>query len=675
MKRKIRTSLIAAFMIPIAFIILLGVISYAKASEAIIDNYKKATMNTVSQTGQYYQLLFQTLENKSLEIASNSNTRDYYGGIYAGDTVKEQTLYEQFSRSLQQISMADENINLICVMAPTGKAYTTTGTIMAGAYEEYEASKEGQAMLASTEPYWSGYHYFLDEKLYVSQQDYAISLTRDIVDNYSNPIGILTMDIKAESLQKPLIGIEMPSGSLCAFVGPDGREVTKDGISKESIFVDSGLYQEALSSAEETGMKYTQYNGTAHIFLYAKVGYGNGVFCTLVPEAIVTEQADDIKSITVLVVVIASIIAIIVAIMIANGIGSTIRKINKAVSQAEEGDLTVKLTTKRKDEFRQLTGHVSGMLAGMKGLIHQTASVSAAVANAAEDVAQSSGELVKFSEGISASIAQMEEALSSQAEDAVVCQNKMAYLDDKIMEAGKSTEQIAILSENTKQIIANSIVTVDELGQRSMATADITREVIVGIEELEKESIAIGGIVETINSIADQTNLLSLNASIEAARVGVAGRGFAVVADEIRKLAEESVLASTKIGQIVLEIQRRTKDTVGTAKKAEETVTMQGGALNSTVKAFSDISKHVENLTVNIGEITEKLQDIASTKNETVDAITNITAVLEETSATSEEVDAAAKKQLSSAEKLNSEAIQLGEEALELKAAICRFKV
>ena len=101
----------------------------------------------------------------------------------------------------------------------------------------------------------------------------------------------------------------------------------------------------------------------------------------------------------------------------------------------------------------------------------------------------------------------------------------------------------------------------------------------------------------------------------------------------------------------------------------------QSMALESTVRTFDTITEQVCGLNANIGEIFHKLTDITQTKNETVEAVANISATLEETVASSEEVDSAARKQMNAAEKLNQEAKELGVQAIDLKTAIARFKI
>src|SRR5690606_26167193 len=120
----------------------------------------------------------------------------------------------------------------------------------------------------------------------------------------------------------------------------------------------------------------------------------------------------------------------------------------------------------------------------------------------------------------------------------------------------------------------------------------VTQVVVEDIVKLEKKSQAVNEIIRTINYIAKQTNLLSLNATIEAARAGEYGSGFAVVADEIRQLSDQSQVAASQISEIIKEIIEQTKETVNTARRAEEIVASQERALNSTVDVFTNINKY-----------------------------------------------------------------------------------
>ena len=145
---------------------------------------------------------------------------------------------------------------------------------------------------------------------------------------------------------------------------------------------------------------------------------------------------------------------------------------------------------------------------------------------------------------------------------------------------------------------------------------------------LERKSSSIGEIINVINEIADQTNLLSLNASIEAARAGDAGRGFAVVASEIRKLADQSKESVNNIISIIEGIQEDTHKAVNIAREAEEVLRLQENAVSNTTQSYLNINDSVENLVVQLRQIIENVDNIEEARVSTLGAIESISAVL-----------------------------------------------
>jgi methyl-accepting chemotaxis protein len=396
---------------------------------------------------------------------------------------------------------------------------------------------------------------------------------------------------------------------------------------------------------------------------------------TLIPKSYIVKQANGVKDVTLIIVIAACIIVILFGTFMASGFSRAIHKIITVLHQAESGDLTNKTSIKRKDEFHILGQSINDMIASMLNLIRKRTGISTTVSQSAGIVAESSNILVSATQNISGAVSDIEEGVTQQAVDSENCLHRMADLADKINAVYDSTHNIEQIANNTKNIVDNGMGIVDNLSEKTKDTTNITRNVIRDIESLEKESGAIIGIIATINEIAEQTNLLSLNASIEAARAGQAGRGFAVVADEIRKLAEQSVRAANEIGNIIHKIEDQTKKTVNTARYAESIVMSQEGALNNTVNAFTDINKHVENLTENLKQIAGGVEGIEKAKNETLGAIESISATSEETAAAAEQLSVTADKQLEEVKKLNNVVQQLSSDANNLQESVSVFKV
>ena len=315
------------------------------------------------------------------------------------------------------------------------------------------------------------------------------------------------------------------------------------------------------------------------------------------------------------------------------------------------------------------------MIGNIRALLDKADTVSKAVGKSSESVGGNSGILLEETKSITSSIAEIEQGIVTQAQDAENCLTRMDDLSKKIGVVSDNAGKIANVADTTKQIVSNGLETIQELKDKAKATTKVTAEVISNIQDLEEASQSIAKIIGAINDIADETSLLSLNASIEAARAGDAGRGFAVVADSIRKLAEQSLNSVNEIKGIVGKIQKQTVDTVEVAKQAEVIVNSQEDALKNTIDVFKDIDKHVSGLADNLSEISNGIDDMDIAKRDTLSAIESISAVSEETASAVTEVNEAATKQLEAVKKLNNESEELINHSEDLVEAINKFTI
>jgi methyl-accepting chemotaxis protein len=223
------------------------------------------------------------------------------------------------------------------------------------------------------------------------------------------------------------------------------------------------------------------------------------------------------------------------------------------------------------------------------------------------------------------------------------------------------------------------------------------------VRELGVLSQKIGAVVETIDDIAEQTNLLALNAAIEAARAGEQGKGFAVVADEVRKLAERSGRETKSIADLIAQVQTGTKEAVGAMDSGAAKVELGSEKAGQAGQALDEILKAVQDTVRQVGDIASSSQQMAGGARSVTDAMQSISAVVEESSAATEEmaaqasavtgaiqsiaavseeqsaateeVSASTEQMSAQVEQMSAQAQELAATAEQLQALVARFKL
>lgn len=221
-------------------------------------------------------------------------------------------------------------------------------------------------------------------------------------------------------------------------------------------------------------------------------------------------------------------------------------------------------------------------------------------------------------------------------------------LADKLM---SSEDKVNITVKNMIKLKENNEIgmdSIEELINKFSENIESTENIFYEIQNLSQKSQSIGNIIETINSIAQQTNLLSLNAAIEAAQAGEAGKGFAVVAEEIKKLAEQSADSTHEVDKILIEILNIVENTRKTMSKNKDIVMESNSKLNITVNVFKNIVDSSEKVMQDISILNNELKVIEDLKGSLISSIEKLEAISEESSISTKEVYDATKEQASS---------------------------
>jgi methyl-accepting chemotaxis protein len=673
----LRFKLFALFLVPVACIIILGVVSYNLASSGIKDNYTKSTADSINMTAEYMRFGFKNVQATSNQYVSDASLVSYMRN--AGDMMEHMNIRNTNAKSISAKITSDEFISHIYMISDTVMPIMSSQVkIEDGFYAGLAETDIGEFIINNPlKVLWDGQDDYLDEKLQTSPDDYSIRLIRP----FGKLDSVLIIEIKADTIKRILADLSFDPSGYLGFITPDGREIidvsNKDVPidSSEIIFTDKSFYQDSLISEETSGSDIVTFKNEQYLFLYSKIGDTGSMICSLMPLSVINNQANYIRQTTVVIVIIACIIAILIAIMLSSTVNRALSNIISVLRRASKGDLSMKLTSKRKDEFGALSEEVQATINNMKQLLQQVKTLSLDVSQSSSDVSKASETFLKSSGDISRAMSEIEQGVNQQALEAEQCLIQMDTLSKKIELVSDNTKEIGQIADNTKQRVGEGTVISDELNKQTSSTISTTIGIIQEIEKLAEKSSAINNIINVINDIANQTNLLSLNASIEASRAGEFGRGFAVVASEIRNLAEQSKSSVNDIKLIIDDILEDTISVVETAKNAENALKLQESAVNNTIDSFKDINESVEKLVVYLKQISDNVDSIDETRVITLASIENISAVLEEIAAASNNVSQTSDEQLHSVETLNKSAVRLDTHAANLARETEKFKV
>ncbi len=661
---SIAVRLISGFMVVIVLIIALGVVSYNSSSTAMTNSYKQNMAGTVNTTSTYLELGMSQVSAEAQKIIDNSDFYNYYRGAYKNDRPHEYMLWSSLYNIVQSAASASEFIMAISVFGSYGDAISSAGDIEAGFYDTFKKSVPENA----EDGIWISSHEELDKQLHIDKSRYAVSYVR----SFTNFDGYVVIDINAKAVTNVLKNLELDEKSIIGYVSPDGSEILNTD-KKETVFSGQDFYKEAISNGGLLSM--VQYQKQKYLFACSPIAETGSSVCCLVPQKVMLSQAYEIRNMTIGITITAIIIAFLIALFLAFNIHKAISTAIGVLEKAAGGDLTGNVNIKRKDEFGVLATSINSMIANMKVLLNKVDHISTLVQSSSDNVNSTSELLVSSSDEICNAISEIESGTSSQAIEAERCLEQMAGLSDKINTLTTNTSAIETISHDTKVFAGQGIDIIDKLNKRSKDTQEVTQAVIEGIGKLNDETNTIENIVEVISSISDQTSLLSLNASIEAARAGESGKGFAVVADEIRKLADESMQAVSRISDIITRINTQTGLTVETARRAEQIVGAQQDALVTTINLFNTINKHIEDLADNLDDITRGIEQMSIAKDETLSAIQSISDVSDRAAASTSQVSSTIVNQMDAVKNLNDDAETLNNNSRDLMDAVTQFKL
>lgn len=489
-------------------------------------------------------------------------------------------------------------------------------------------------------------------------------------------IGVVAADVAVGQLKKLVEKVKIGESGYGIILDKDGKFVVHPDQQLIGQDASEEAYYQKIKNTGEHGIVDYQFEGKDKVMGFATNPTTGWIIGGTVNTEEFEKQAQSILipiSITLGVVL---LLAIIVSIMVTRSITKPIQQVMKRMKDIASGDLSREpLKSNDKNEIGHLINATNDMNQNMRELLNQIHKVSETVSGQSEELTQSANEVKAGTEQIATTMEELAAGSETQANSASNLASIMGTFTNKVEEANENGERIRKNSGKVLEMTTKGSQLMNSSTEQMVQIDHIVKDVVDKMHNLDNQSQEISKLVSIIKDVADQTNLLALNAAIEAARAGEHGKGFAVVADEVRKLAEQVALSVNDITGIVTNIQNESSVVVNSLKDGYDEVEQGTAQIESTGETFNEISSAINEMAESIKVVTESLSEITANTQEMNGSIEDIASVSEESAAGVEQTAASSQQASSSMEEVAGSSEQLAKLAEELNELVRRFKL
>ncbi|WP_217562162.1 methyl-accepting chemotaxis protein [Paenibacillus sp. GbtcB18] len=668
--KAVGTKLFVIFFLSILVAVLIvGTLSYQTSSSVVEEEVSKAAQQTVIQTGEKLDFLFRTYEKMSLDIMIDKAVGASVDQLARPNISDSDIAIARMNLdgNLKKYSQTDENVAGIYIIPMTEKGVST-------GYGQEKLIQENAALIKNVKEA-DGKAVWFDSKIngYFTQLSFpTFGVARVMKNDYGHSNYMVLLEIKTDYLYNQLSSIR---------VGQTGRIEAMN--TKQQLMVTEkadhiGQTAEVKLEGElqDQGRTKADVNGERNLIVYTKSKQTGWLIYGFAPLDEITEKANGIFALTVWVAIISALLAVVIGWLMSRMIGKPLVELGHLMNEGEKGNLAVRtLFTQRQDEIGQVGKSFNGMMSKITDLVNQTNRSADSVLETARELtdaskktALSAREIATATEDIAGGATSLAVAAENGNDLTTKISEQMKYVIEKNIRMSIATSEVQQMSER-------GIEQMDELTQKTMQSEQMTHSLVDRVDTLKQSTSSIRKILDVLTKITAQTNILSLNASIEAARAGAAGKGFMVVAGEIRNLADQSRESIVNVAHITEEIQREMDATVEALSAAYPLFREQTESVKEANQMFSSVKNEMDNLLIQLDEVSTSINELNESQLTLADAMTNVSAVAEQSSATSEEVASLSSEQQSVSEGLVHLSGKLEDVSSRLSESLTKFKV
>ena len=685
-KFKLKHKLMIAMLVCSLFIaLLMGTVSIQKSEELLedyaFDNSKLLVENHSKDLNNMIDNIESSIEGLALttllmldDVESLQTNPDYVKDFqeeirpiarqFADETEGAMTIYLRFNPKFTEptsgVFHADVyNDGILDELVPAGfSQYDPDDVENVGWYYTPVKAKE---------PTWlDPYH---NDNIDADVISYVIPLFKEGVE-----IGVVGMDVNFNLFTDAVAEMKPTQSSYGALLNANQQFLIHPTYSQEHSLADIHARLSGKITDEQSAVLSTVMDGNEEIVSFSHLANGHYLLLSS-PKNEVYKSVYLMKQVIWALAGASVVVSILIALYFSNQITKPVNALVRDMKKVQQGDLTIQTDIRSNDEIGEMATNFNQMTTQLHEMASNITAISNSVRSASAELSQTSEETAASAEEVTNSIGEMASSSLDQARSVQQGAEITRHLSGECLELSESTNHIRTMTDQVLFEQHEGVEVLQRLIETTKNNEQATGHIGTVIIRLNDKISSIVKVLETIQAIADRTNLLALNAAIESARAGEVGRGFAVVANEIRSLANQSKESTDHIREIVGNIFEDTNLTVEAMNELQGSTTVQTAVVGNVQQSIQNLSQSIDSIN---GLITGNVTSVDSLTKEAARMaieIENISGISEEQAASSSEISTIMQSQMKDIESVSISTAKLHELINDLQNTVTRFKL